>query len=32
MTSHIISYDPKYKKAFHDITMAWLAKDFTVEP
>lgn len=32
MTGRLISYDPKYKQAFHDITMAWLAKDFTVEP
>lgn len=32
MTGRIISYDPKYKKAFYDITMAWLSKDFTVEP
>jgi len=32
MNSKIIPYDPLYKQAFHDITMAWLAKDFTVEP
>ena len=32
MTGTIISYDPKYKQAFYEITMAWLAKDFTVEP
>jgi len=32
MTGKIISYDPKFKRAFHDLTMAWLAPNFTVEP
>lgn len=32
MTGKIISYKPEYKRAFHDITMAWLAPNFTVEP
>jgi ribosomal protein S18 acetylase RimI-like enzyme len=32
MTSSIVPFDPKYKQAFHDITMEWLAKDFAVEP
>jgi len=32
MKTEIISYDPAYKQAFYDITMQWLAKDFTVEP
>jgi len=32
MKTEIISYDPQYKQAFYDLTMAWLAKDFTVEP
>ena len=32
MMGKIISYDPVYKQAFYDITMAWLARDFTVEP
>lgn len=32
MSGEIISFDPQYKQAFYDITMAWLAKDFEVEP
>jgi len=32
MKTKIVPYDPQFKQAFHDITMAWLAKDFTVEP
>ncbi len=32
MSVSIVSYDSQYKQAFYDITIAWLAKDFTVEP
>jgi putative acetyltransferase len=32
MSGEIISYDPKYKQAFYDINMEWLAANFTVEP
>ena len=28
----IISFDRKYKQAFHDINIAWLQEYFTVEP
>lgn len=32
VSDNITAYDPQYRQAFHDITMRWLAKDFTVEP
>lgn len=32
MSTEIVTYDPRFKQAFHDITMRWLARDFTVEP
>lgn len=28
----IINYDPKYKRRFHDLTIEWLEKYFSVEP